>query len=120
MEKEIDMELVRRFLPKPSMSMKDAMIAFANGQRIEYRVCIPGLPESENPWYLIDESKPQFDEDWDYRLYVDREQALKLCEQYKILNMKNVAKIKDNNALKDLAKVLDSFMKEHHINSEEL
>lgn len=120
MEKEIDMELVRRFLPKPSMSMKDAMIAFANGQKIEYRVCIPGLPESENPWYLIDESKPQFDEDWDYRLYVDREQALKLCEQYKILNMKNVAKIKDNNALKDLAKILDSFMKEHHINSEEL
>ena len=120
MEKEIDMELVRRFLPKPSMSMKDAMIAFANGQKIEYRVCIPGLPESENPWYLIDESKPQFDEDWDYRLYVDREQALKPCEQYKILNMKNVAKIKDNNALKDLAKVLDSFMKEHHINSEEL
>lgn len=120
MEKEIDTELVRRFLPKPSMSMKDAMIAFANGQKIEYRVCIPGLPESENPWYLIDESKPQFDEDWDYRLYVDREQALKLCEQYKILNMKNVAKIKDNNALKDLAKVLDSFMKEHHINSEEL
>ena len=120
MEKEIDMELVRRFLPKPSMSMKDAMIAFANGQKIEYRVCIPGLPESENPWYLIDESKPQFDEDWDYRLYVDREQALKLCEQYKILNMKNVAKIKDNNALKDLAKVLDSFMKEHHINSEDL
>lgn len=120
MEKEIDMELVRRFLPKPSMSMKDAMIAFANGQKIEYRVCIPGLPESENPWYLIDESKPQFDEDWDYRLYVDREQALKLCEQYKILNMKNVAKIKDNNALKDLAKVLDSFMKEHHINSEVL
>ena len=114
------MELVRRFLPKPSMSMKDAMIAFANGQKIEYRVCIPGLPESENPWYLIDESKPQFDEDWDYRLYVDREQALKLCEQYKILNMKNVAKIKDNNALKDLAKILDSFMKEHHINSEEL
>lgn len=120
MEKEIDMELVRRFLPKPSMSMKDAMIAMANGQKIEYRVCIPGLPESENPWYLIDENKPQFDEDWDYRLYVDREQALKLCGQYKILNMKNVAKIKDNNALMDLAKVLGSFMEEHSINSEEL
>ena len=120
MEKKIDMELVRRFLPQPSMSMKDAMIALANGQKIEYRVCIPGLPESENPWYLIDESKPQFDEDWDYRLYVDREQALKLCGQYKILNMKTVAKIKDNNALMDLANVLGSFMEEHSINPEEL
>lgn len=107
------------YKPRATLSMKEAMIAFANGQKIEYRVCIPGLPESENPWYLIDESKPQFDEGWDYRLYVDREQALKLCEQYKILNMKNVAKIKDNNALMDLAKVLDSFMKEHYINSEE-
>ena len=108
------------YRPRATLSMKDAMVALANGQKIEYRVCIPGLPESENPWYLIDENKPQFDEDWDYRIYVDREQALKLCGQYKILNMKNVAKIKDNNALMDLVKVLDSFMEEHSINPEEL
>lgn len=108
------------YRPRATLSMKDAMVALANGQKIEYRVCIPGLPESENPWYIIDESKPQFDEDWDYRLYVDREQALKLCEQYRILNMKNVAKIRDNNALMDLVKVLDSFMEEHSINPEEL
>lgn len=108
------------YRPRATLSMKDAMVALANGQKIEYRVCIPGLPESENPWYIIDESKPQFDEDWDYRLYVDREQALKLCEQCRILNMKNVAKIRDNNALMDLAKILASFMETHYINPEEL
>lgn len=120
METKIDMELIRQFFPKPSMSMKDAMAAFANGEKIEYRVCIPGLPESENPWCLIDEKKPQFDEDWDYRIYVDRKKVLERCSMYKILDVERLYKIEDTNVLLDLVETLDSFRNRHNLKLKDL
>ena len=85
---------------------KEAMKALIDGKRVEARVCIPGLPESENRWFDLEFAigpcsrefgeSVKFGKDWDYRIKDDskeREELFTECEKLGIINISKASKI---------------------------
>lgn len=85
---------------------KEAMKALIDGKRVEARVCIPGLSESENRWFDLEfaigpDSREfgesvKFGKDWDYRIKDDskeREELFTECEKLGIINVSKASKI---------------------------
>lgn len=90
-------------LPKETLDWKEAMKALIDGKRIEARLCIPGLPESENGWFEVEFTSDQgFDEsvkfgkDWDYRIKDDskeRETLFEECEKLGIIDITKISRV---------------------------
>lgn len=89
-----------------SFDWKEAMKAIVDGKIVEARVCIPGLPESENGWFEVEfaigpDDKEfgesiKFGKDWDYRIKDDskeREELFDECEKLGIINVSKASKI---------------------------
>lgn len=85
---------------------KEAMRALIDGKRVEARVCIPGIPESENGWFDLEFAigpgdgefgeSVKFGKDWDYRIKDDskeREELFAECEKLGIINVSKASKI---------------------------
>ena len=82
-------------------SWKEAMCALVANKKVEARICIPGLPESENGWFDVEFAvypdgaekgcKIELGQDWDYRLKLtdreERERIFKECERLGIFDM---------------------------------
>lgn len=88
------------------LDWKEAMEALITGNRVEARVCIPGLPESENGWFEVEfaigpDDKEfgesiKFGKDWEYRIKDDskeREELFDECEELGIINISKASKI---------------------------
>lgn len=108
-------------LPKKTLDWKEAMKALIEGKRIEARVCIPGLPESENGWFEVEfaigpEDKEfgesvKFGRDWDYRILDDsqeREELFEECEKLGIINVSKVSKV-STSLLRDIVDAINSI-----------
>lgn len=103
----IQTELLSKVESPKTFDWKEAMKALIDGKRAEARVCIPGLPESENGWFEVEfaigpEDKEFFGEsvkfgkDWDYRILDDSKERKELfgeCEKLGIINVSKVSKI---------------------------
>lgn len=89
-----------------TMDWKEAMKALIEGKRVEARVCIPGLPESENVWFDVEFAaypdcaetgfKIELGQDWEYRIKDDskeREELFDECEKLGIINVSRVSKV---------------------------
>lgn len=89
-----------------TLDWKEAMEALITGKRVEARVCIPGLPESENEWFDVEFAaypdcaetgcKIELGQDWEYRIKDDskeREELFDECEKLGIINVSKVSKI---------------------------
>lgn len=89
-----------------TMDWKEAMKALIDGKRVEARVCIPGLPESENRWFEVEFAigpddrefgeSIKFGKDWEYRILDDsqeREELFDECEKLGIINISRVSKV---------------------------
>lgn len=89
-----------------ALDWKEAMEALIAGNRVEARVCIPGLPESENGWFEVEfaigpDDKEfgesiKFGKDWEYRIKDDskeREELFDECEELGIINISKASKI---------------------------
>lgn len=80
-----------------TFSWKEAMLALVNNKKVEARVCIPGIPESENKWFDVEFSlypdgcKIELGQNWDYRLKLtdrkERERILNECERLRVFDM---------------------------------
>lgn len=84
-----------------TFSWKEAMLALVNNKKVEARVCIPGIPESENKWFDVEFGvypdnaekgwQIELGQNWDYRLKLtdrkERERILNECERLKIFDM---------------------------------
>ncbi len=92
--------------PKETLDWKEAMKALIDGKRVEARVCIPGLPESENGWFEVEFAigpddkefgeSVKFGKDWEYRILDDskeREELFDECEKLGIINVSKASKI---------------------------
>lgn len=99
---------------------KEAMKALIDGKRVEARVCIPGLPESENGWFevefAISPEDKEFGEiiklgkDWDYRILDDSKERKELfdeCEKLGIINVSKVSKV-STSLLRDIVDAVKS------------
>ena len=99
---------------------KEAMKALIEGERVEARVCIPGLPENENGWFEVEfaigPDDKEFGEsiklgkDWDYRILDDskeREELFDECEKLGIINVGRVSKV-STSLLKDIVDAVKS------------
>lgn len=88
------------------LNWKEAMKALIDGKRVEARVCILGLPESENEWFDVEFAaypdcaetgcKIELGQDWEYRIKDDSEEREELfdeCEKLGIINVSKVSKI---------------------------
>lgn len=93
-------------LPKETLDWKEAMKALIDGKRVEARVCIPGLPESENGWFEVEFAigpddrefgeSVKFGKDWEYLILDDskeREELFDECEKLGIINVSKASKI---------------------------
>lgn len=91
---------------KENLDWKEAMKALIDGKRVEARVCIPGLPESENGWFEVEFAigpddkefgeSVKFGKDWEYRILDDskeREELFDECEKLGIINVSKASKI---------------------------
>ena len=89
-----------------TLDWKEAMEALITGNRVEARVCIPGLPESENGWFEVEFAIGPDDKDfgeciklgkdWEYRILDDskeREELFDECEELGIINISKASKI---------------------------
>lgn len=102
-----DSEAPKLLIKSPkSFDWKEAMKALIDGKRVEARVCIPGLPESENGWFEVEFAigpddkefgeSVKFGKDWDYRIKDDskeREELFDECEKLGIINVSKASKI---------------------------
>ena len=84
-----------------TFSWKEAMLALVNNKKVEARVCIPGIPESENKWFDVEFGvypdvaekgcKIELGQNWDYRLKLtdrkERERILNECERLRVFDM---------------------------------
>ena len=102
----IQTELLSKVESPKTFDWKEAMKALIDGKRVEARVCIPGLPESENGWFDLEFAigpddgefgeSVKFGKDWDYRIKDDskeREELFDECEKLGIINVSKVSKI---------------------------
>lgn len=90
-------------LPKETLDWKEAMKALIDDKRIEARLCIPGLPESENGWFEVEFTSDQgfgesvkFGKDWDYRIKDDskeREALFEECEKLGIIDITKISRV---------------------------
>lgn len=99
-------ELLSKVEFPKTFDWKEAMKALIDGKRVEARVCIPGLPESENRWFDLEFAigpgsrefgeSVKFGKDWDYRIKDDskeREELFTECEKLGIINISKASKI---------------------------
>lgn len=88
------------------LNWKEAMKTLIDGKRVEARVCIPGLPESENEWFDVEFAaypdcaetgcKIELGQDWEYRIKDDskeREELFDECEKLGIVDVSKASKI---------------------------
>lgn len=88
------------------LNWKEAMKALIDGKKVEARVCIPGLPESENEWFAVEFAaypdcaktgfKIELGQDWEYRIKDDskeREELFDECEKLGIVDVSKASKI---------------------------
>lgn len=99
-------ELLPKVESPKTFDWKEAMKALIDGKRVEARVCIPGLPESENGWFDLEFAigpddrefgeSVKFGKDWDYRIKDDSKERKELfdeCEKLGIINVSKASKI---------------------------
>lgn len=102
----IQTELLSKVESPKTFDWKEAMKALIDGKRVEARVCIPGLPESENGWFDLEFAigpddrefgeSVKFGKDWDYRIKDDSKERKELfdeCEKLGIINISKASKI---------------------------
>lgn len=95
-------ELLKEVESPKTFDWKEAMKALIDGKRVEARVCIPGLPESENGWFDLEFAigpddrefgeSVKFGKDWDYRIKDDSKERKELFDECKKLGIINVSK----------------------------
>lgn len=126
LEQELN-KYVEKLIPEKTsilgatMDWKEAMKALIDGKRVEARVCIPGLPESENGWFEIEFAigpddkefgeSVKFGKDWDYRILDDSKERVELfdeCEKLGIINISKVSKV-STPLLRDIVDAIKSI-----------
>lgn len=116
-----DNEAPKLLIKSPkTFDWKEAMRALIDGKRVEARVCIPGLPESENGWFEVEFAigpddkefgeSVKFGKDWEYRILDDskeREELFDECEKLGIINVSKVSKVA-TSLLRDIVDAVKS------------
>ena len=112
-------ELLSKVKNPKTFDWKEAMKALIDGKRVEARVCIPGIPESENGWFEVEFAADpkgfgesvKFGKDWDYRIKDDSKERKELfdeCEKLGIINVSKASKI-STSLLHDIVDAIKSI-----------